>query len=104
MIAELLFFILASSGVTVVISISSIFEPIRLFIQKRSSFLGELIACPMCTGFWSGLFISLISFDINPIYGGSIASLSGWVCVSLVDVMHSASNYFEASIEQGDEQ
>jgi len=104
MIAELLFFMLASVGVTVVISISSIFEPIRLFIQSRSSFLGELITCPMCTGFWSGLLISLISFDINPVYGGAIASLASWVCVSLVDVMHSASNYFEVSIEQGDEQ
>ena len=58
---DLLYFILASWGMTQIIVYGSIFESLREWIAERSFWLGTLIHCPMCTGFWAGVFL----FGIN---------------------------------------
>tara|TARA_R100000388_G_scaffold76069_1_gene55272 strand:- start:2331 stop:2645 length:315 start_codon:yes stop_codon:yes gene_type:complete len=58
---DLLYFILASWGMTQIIVYGSIFESLREWIAERSFWLGTLIHCPMCTGFWTGVFL----FGIN---------------------------------------
>ena len=58
---DLLYFILASWGMTQIIVYGSIFESLREWISERSFWLGTLIHCPMCTGFWAGVFL----FGIN---------------------------------------
>jgi hypothetical protein len=57
-------FLLATIGLTMIITQSYIFKPIRENIQKISPFLGKLLHCPMCFGFWSGILIktSLLIF------------------------------------------
>lgn len=59
---DLLWFILTGYGLTQLLVYSSIFKRPRNFIKEKSDFLGELVHCPMCTGFWVGAFL----FCINP--------------------------------------
>ena len=80
-------FLLATIGLTLIITQSYIFKTIREKAQKINSSLGKLFRCPMCMGFWCGCliktllliyyhqFISL-SFIIILIYGfiGSFVS------------------------------
>jgi len=56
---ELLYFILASYGMTFIIVYGSIFNKIRP--NKESGKIGELFNCPLCIGFWVGVFLWTIS-------------------------------------------
>ena len=58
---DLLYFILASWGMTQILVYGTIFENQRDWIMEKSNWLGALIHCPMCTGFWVGVFL----FGIN---------------------------------------
>ena len=65
---HLLWFVLAAYGMTFILVYGSIFNSIRLTEGK----LGELLHCPLCTGFWVGVFLwcvnhwtELFSFDYN---------------------------------------
>ncbi len=65
---DLLYFILAASGLTQILVYGSIFDAIRPLNGK----LGELFHCSLCMGFWSGAFLfginkftELFTFDYN---------------------------------------
>ena len=58
---DLIYFILASWGMTQILVYGTIFENQRDWIMEKSNWLGALIHCPMCTGFWVGAFL----FGIN---------------------------------------
>jgi len=58
---ELLYFILASWGMTQILVYGTIFTTARLWIMEKSDWFGTLIHCPMCTGFWVGALVFLIS-------------------------------------------
>ena len=55
---ELIYFILASFGMTQIIVYGKIFEKTR----PTQGWLGELFRCSMCVGFWVGLIMYGISF------------------------------------------
>ena len=77
---ELLWFLLAAYGLTQILVYGSIFNKIR----PAKGFFGELFHCPMCLGFWVGVFLYGISFYtelftfelnlVNPIILGSLSS------------------------------
>jgi hypothetical protein len=54
---QLLMFILASYGLTLILLYGSIFNDIR----PKKGKLGDLFKCPLCMGFWTGVFILFIS-------------------------------------------
>lgn len=63
---DLIYFILCSFGLTQILVYGKIFSKIR----PSGGFLGDLLSCPMCTGFWVGIFLwtlngqtRLFSFD-----------------------------------------
>ena len=65
---ELIWFILTAYGLTFILVFGSIFNPIR----PTSGKLGELFHCPLCTGFWVGVFLwslngatELFNFEYN---------------------------------------
>jgi hypothetical protein len=65
---ELIWFILAAYGLTYILVFGSIFELIRPTKGK----LGDLFHCPLCTGFWAGVFLwsingatELFNFEYN---------------------------------------
>ena len=48
-----IWFCLISYGLTQILVYGKIFDPIR----PKTGKLGQLLKCPMCTGFWVGLFL-----------------------------------------------
>ena len=58
---DLLYFILASWGMTQILVYGSIFEDQRHWIKEKSDWFGTLIHCPICTGFWVGAFLFVIN-------------------------------------------
>jgi hypothetical protein len=82
-----LLILLAGIGITNLVVNASLFDNLRDFVIKESDFLGKLITCMMCSGFWVGFVLGLFG-DINPIYLGASISLLSF----LVGII---SNYFE---------
>jgi|TARA_R100000008_G_scaffold76542_2_gene56478 hypothetical protein len=54
---ELLYFVLAAHGLTQILVYGSIFDKVR----PTDGWIGKLLSCPMCTGFWVGVLL----FGIN---------------------------------------
>ena len=84
-------FCLVAYGLTQIIVYGKIFDKIR----PTEGWLGQLLSCPMCTGFWVGLFLWLIndftelfSFDPSPVTGlllGFLSSGTTYVLSMLFD-------------------
>lgn len=55
-------FLLATYGLTLIVTQSKIFRPVRGLFEGTSNrllkFFGDMLHCPMCFGFWSGIFWS----------------------------------------------
>ena len=77
---DLAWFILTAYGLTQILAYGSIFNKIR----PSEGFFGVLFHCPMCLGFWVGVFLygisfytELFTFELNwanPIILGSLGS------------------------------
>ncbi len=90
---ELLYFILISFGMTQVIISGSIFDSIRPDKKALKGF-GEVFHCPMCMGFWVGVFLwginhftELFIFEynlINPLLLGSLSSGTSYFLYSII--------------------
>lgn len=78
---DFIYWILVSFGITTIISTSKIFKPVRKFIGDRSRFLGELLSCSMCTGFWVGVFLSLTYYSPtgNIFFDACVSSACCWL-------------------------
>ena len=76
-------------------------EIFTFVISSKSSFLGKLINCPMCLGFWVGLIASF-NIEINPVLSGAMISLSSWSISNVVDSIFSIGYYFDTIIEDGE--
>ena len=75
----LVYFILCSYGMTYILIYGSIFDTIRPSTGK----LGVLFKCPLCLGFWVGVFLwsinfftELFTYDYNLINALLLGSLS----------------------------
>ena len=74
-----IWFCLVSYGLTQILVYGKILNPIR----PKSGKLGQLLECPMCTGFWVGLFLwsvkdytQLFTFD-NSFVTGLLLGFAG---------------------------
>ena len=80
-----IWFCLISYGLTQILVYGKIFDPIR----SKSGKLGQLLECPMCTGFWVGIFLwfvkdytKLFNFDdslATPLLLGFAGSAAAYV-------------------------
>ena len=68
---DLIYFVLCAYGLTIILVWGSIFDKVRPS-KKQFGGLGKLFHCPMCMGFWVGVFLfgingltELFSFDYN---------------------------------------
>jgi hypothetical protein len=52
--------LLGLSGITLILTSSTLLTSVRLWILSKSETFGELVQCPMCLGFWVGLSFSFI--------------------------------------------
>jgi len=101
-IVDLVVFIFGCAGLTTILVSSDIVEPVRDFISEKSTFLGKMINCSMCLGFWVGLAASFYS-DINPLWGASISSLFSWSISNIVEAVFAIGFYFDTMLEDGEE-
>jgi hypothetical protein len=82
---QLIYFSLVCAGLTQILVYGKIFDKIR----PTSGWFGQLLSCPMCTGFWSGVILwalndytKLFTFDYSPVTGlflGCLGSLVSYV-------------------------
>ena len=80
-----IWFCLISYGLTQILVYGKIFDPVR----PKAGKLGQLLECPMCTGFWVGLFLwsvkdytQLINFDnsfVTALLLGFAASAAAYI-------------------------
>ena len=87
---SLIYFCLVCFGLTQILVFGSIFDSIR----PKTGFLGELLHCPMCTGFWVGVllwaispFTELFNFDytvVNAFLLGCLSSGVSYVMTMIV--------------------
>jgi hypothetical protein len=75
---ELLYFVLAAFGMTFIIVYSSIFERVRE-ISTRYQFTGKLFHCPLCMGFWVGVFLWGISWNTE-LFTFSNSPVTAFIC------------------------
>ena len=90
---EILWFVLAAYGLTQILVYGSIFNKIRPQKSWLNGF-GELFHCPMCMGFWVGVFLlslnpftELFMFDIsvaNALILGSLSSGTSYALCMLI--------------------
>jgi hypothetical protein len=50
----------AADQITVIVTESLLFAPLRERIARRSHYLGELVSCFLCFGTWTGLALALL--------------------------------------------
>ena len=87
----LVYFILCAYGMTYILLHGSIFNPIR----PKKGKLGELFKCPLCLGFWVGVFLwsinyftELFTYDynfINALLLGSLSAGSSYFLSMILD-------------------
>jgi hypothetical protein len=92
--------LLALMGITIIISSSEIFSGIREKVSEYSEFLGKLISCTMCTGFWVGFFFSLLGIsDISPLFLGALISISSWGFFNIVDYFIIKATWYATKVQ-----
>jgi hypothetical protein len=86
---QLIYFVLAAYGLTQILLYGSIFNKIRPSRKWLHGF-GKLFHCPMCMGFWVGVFLwginrhtELFTFDYNLANLVILGSLSSGTCYLL---------------------
>jgi hypothetical protein len=59
-LTKLLLFGAVNHQITIIVVESLLFRGVRREVQRRSSYLGELLSCHLCFGTWVGFLLSLI--------------------------------------------
>ena len=97
---QLIYFILCSYGLTFILVYGSIFNKIR----PTTGMLGELSHCPLCVGFWAGVFLwsincytELFTYEYNLIN----ALLLGWLSAGTSYFLSMLLNDFGIKISGG---
>jgi|TARA_R110001583_G_scaffold28074_3_gene100034 hypothetical protein len=92
---ETLIWILAAYGMSQILVFGSIFDTIRDWITKKSTFFGDLLSCMMCTSTWVGFFFSIVFYSptitmvsipySNIFFDGMLASGSVWALNAIIE-------------------
>lgn len=68
----------AAAQVTLIVTESLAFEPLRRYVKRRSQYLGELVSCFLCFGTWVGLALSLLARPKYVSVRGPLGPLVTW--------------------------
>jgi len=78
-------FILSTIGLTIIVTQSKLFEPIRKGAGKIHSKLEYLLNCPMCFGVWSGILVHIIqTHKLDFLIYGFIGSFVSYLAYLLI--------------------
>lgn len=97
---EFIFFILASLGICFLIVDGKIFNPVKMYLTKKGwNKLVEMLNCPQCFGFHSGLLMGTIldpsnvsNFPIRMFCYGCIASFLSYMTAFIIDRLSLGTN------------
>ncbi len=64
---QLLLFILSTAGLTIILTRSKIFKPVREYITLRNKnvfmkYLDSILSCSLCCGFWCSIIVYYLQF------------------------------------------
>lgn len=108
-------FFLSAIGITSIITKSLIFKPFRDLLDNEKeglyeNFLGNLVTCAQCTGFWVGILLSymwgtqignyelsdgLFAYSFAILCDASVCSLLSWITLIGVDLLINLSSLIE---------
>jgi hypothetical protein len=86
-------------GVTLVVTESKLFAPVRAAAAARVPWLATLLSCPMCLGFWCGAGLSLGGWSpsaaivpawprlVRALADGAAAAGAAWALAALVSLL-----------------
>ena len=81
--------ILAIIGITYSIKEASLLDRPRIWLISKHPFFGNLIGCPFCVGFYSGLITYLLQFKFfdarQLILFGFVGSITSFIFYMIVD-------------------
>jgi hypothetical protein len=80
---SMIYFILGCSGITIIVTISTLLEPFRNLFRKRSPFIYKLLTCPMCFGVYVGVGILALQGTVvyDYLMAAGTISLVSWIIV-----------------------
>lgn len=90
---NIILFAVTCYGISFIISQEKIFNFLRVFIQKKNKFLGNLITCPYCLSVWTGFFMAfvwpqaLIEPQLLNIFAGGMVSYTATKLISKNDII-----------------
>lgn len=93
--------VLSCVAITCIIVHSEIFRPLRDFVSKVHHTVGYWISCPMCFGFWVGLFYAFI-FGLTPLTLGLLSSLASWTLYNVVTAFGAIGDYYTTVLQNGE--
>ena len=91
-LVDLVMFLMTCAGITSGLVGASLLDRPRDFISSKSPFFEGLLSCPMCSGFWVGLIMSMY-FGVNPIFGAFMSSCFSWAFYTFVDAASAFAAY-----------
>jgi len=86
---HMILFILGVIGLTHIIADSEIMAPVQKWIEGHNKWLGRMMECQQCCGFWCGILLGpLLSFNPFIIFvagcaGSFLAQLGYWILDAL---------------------
>lgn len=88
LVANLWLWVFGCVGITLIITTGKVFASLRIYLRgfvvlyNPLRVFGELISCPMCTGFWVGFLWSWLVvgvFLVDAVLWGGVISLASYV-------------------------
>lgn len=92
--------ILGLTGITVILTSGAILDGFRSWVASHSAFLGKLIDCPMCSGFWVGLLYGLYAAPLSAMFFAGLISLSSWAIYTIIDYFATKSMWYAVLINR----
>jgi hypothetical protein len=78
-------FILATVGLTFIITHSKLFKPVRNLGYRTNKKVGDFLSCTMCQGFWAAIFvITLEKLGLGIVNLGFVGSLCAYMIFLLL--------------------
>lgn len=118
-------FISITLGITLIITQSTLFSSFREMLKKNNVFFYDLFSCPMCLGFWVGIFVFnfcpeeinvfmlktynfidyndfmndyKLSYILYNVYVGAIISFINWLSHNILVLLILAGDYIKGSL------
>ena len=77
-------FLILSFSINYMVVSSRIFSPVRNFFIVKTPFIGDILSCIQCFGFWSGFFVFFLAKFGPVVFHGLDFSISQYLVIDLL--------------------